>query len=672
MKLAKLTAVLCAAVLTFSGVTASAAAPLPYTLRTERSIMPFDAADDTEETMIIGGYEGEVPANLVIPQIYEGKKVIGIEACVFQGNRNIITLSLPGTLFSIGDEAFKSCRRMESLTLENGISYIGDSSFENCDALKAVTIPQSVEGIGAYAFRGCSAMQTLVIPEGKLHRISTCAFEHCSSLTDVTVPACVTSIENYAFNRCTNLKSITILNPKCEIRDYATTICNTSDGPVKGTYNGVIRGYVGSTAEKYAKAHDYNFEPLDPENIVTTVTTARPDYIFEENGLIVNGQNPTLCSIAGTADGVAEDLVIPTVIRGKFVTTIETLKGSNSKIRSIVVPESVSALYMEAFANMPALESVTFLNPTTRIPDDNGAICNDLYTKTPSFNGVIRGYAGSTAQKYAEKFGRKFEEIQPEQITTAPAVTTSVTTSETSVMTLKTGVTTSTVTAANPAFDEDGICLIEGVRYKNAGSHAEVVGYVNTQLSMKMRLEEQVGGLPVTVIAEGALAGCKDVREWVVPFSVAGIAADAFRDSPDLLNVTILNPGCTFDGAPSMICNSENNGSFDYSGTITGFSDTSLRIYAETYGRLFVPLQILKGDYSFDGSVGLDDAQSVLRAYTERLSGKDIIIYPQQIAAADADENGELSVEDAQLILMYYTEHSVAGKETSWEDLLNK
>ena len=122
MKLAKLTAVLCAAVLTFSGVTASAAAPLPYTLRTARSIMPFDAADDTEETMIIGGYEGEVPANLVIPQIYEGKKVIGIEACVFQGNRNIITLSLPGTLFSIGDEAFKSCRRMESLTLENGES----------------------------------------------------------------------------------------------------------------------------------------------------------------------------------------------------------------------------------------------------------------------------------------------------------------------------------------------------------------------------------------------------------------------------------------------------------------------------------------------------------------------------------------------------------------------
>lgn len=670
MKLAKLTAVLCAAALTVTGLNASAAAPAPYSLRTESAGIRI--YDENEDTMIVGGYEGEVPANLVIPAVYDGKKVIGIESYVFCGNRNIISLTLAGTIESVGREAFASCRRMESLTLEEGVGALGQSAFENCDALKSLTLPKSVESIGTYAFRGCSAMQTLVIPEGKLHRISTCAFEHCSSLTDVTVPACVSYIEDYAFNRCTNLKSITILNPKCEIRDYATTICNTSDGPVKGTYTGVIRGYVGSTAEKYAKENDYNFVPLDPENIVTTVTTARPDYIFEENGLIVNGQNPTLCSIAGTVDGVDEELVIPTVIRGKAVAVIETLKGSNSKIRSIVVPETVGALYMEAFANMPALESVTFLNATTRIPDDNGAICNDLYTKTPSFNGVIRGYAGSTAQKYAEKFGRKFEEIKKEQVTGTPAVTTTAAASETVVMSLNTGTTTSTVTVSDTAFDKDGLCLVNGIRYRNAGTHAEVVGYDSTQLSASMQLADEVNGLPVSVIAKGALSGCKGVKEWVIPLSVIGVDTDAFRNSPDLRNIKFLNPTCGFTDPTTMISNTETDGKLEYAGMITSFEGSPIQNYALAFGVPFLPIALLKGDFTFDGAVGLDDAQLVLRAYTEQMSGKEIMLTSQQIEVADTDLSGTLNVGDAQLILMYYTNRSVAGKDITWNDLLGK
>ena len=44
----------------------------------------------------------------------------------------------------------------------------------------------------------------------------------------------------------------------------------------------------------------------------------------------------------------------------------------------------------------------------------------------------------------------------------------------------------------------------------------------------------------------------------------------------------------------------------------------------------------------------------------------------EQIKAADIDGSGEVSVEDAQLILKYYTEKDVAGKDINWDDILGK
>ena len=43
-----------------------------------------------------------------------------------------------------------------------------------------------------------------------------------------------------------------------------------------------------------------------------------------------------------------------------------------------------------------------------------------------------------------------------------------------------------------------------------------------------------------------------------------------------------------------------------------------------------------------------------------------------QIKAADVNDDGEISVDDAQNILKYYTEKSVAGKNITWDDILGK
>ena len=44
----------------------------------------------------------------------------------------------------------------------------------------------------------------------------------------------------------------------------------------------------------------------------------------------------------------------------------------------------------------------------------------------------------------------------------------------------------------------------------------------------------------------------------------------------------------------------------------------------------------------------------------------------RQIEAANVNGDEELSVDDAQSILKYYTQKTVAGRDITWEDILGK
>ncbi|MBR3448271.1 MAG: hypothetical protein IKH27_10740, partial [Oscillospiraceae bacterium] len=70
--------------------------------------------------------------------------------------------------------------------------------------------------------------------------------------------------------------------------------------------------------------------------------------------------------------------------------------------------------------------------------------------------------------------------------------------------------------------------------------------------------------------------------------------------------------------------------------------------------------------------VSIADVQLALKAYTMRISGKEMGLTDKQIKAADVNENGELSVDDVQNILIYYVNNTVAGKKLTWEQLLGK
>lgn len=96
---------------------------------------------------------------------------------------------------------------IKNVVIEIGVTSIGEDAFYSCDSLTSVTIPGSVETIGSYAFMGCTSLKNVVICEG-MTTISLCAFYDCTNLESVQIPSSVKIIDLGAFSGCTSLKDI--------------------------------------------------------------------------------------------------------------------------------------------------------------------------------------------------------------------------------------------------------------------------------------------------------------------------------------------------------------------------------------------------------------------------------------------------------------------------------
>ena len=67
-------------------------------------------------------------------------------------------LTLPGSVWSIGNSAFEGCRGLTELILPNSVTSIGDGAFADCSGLTELTLPNGVTSIEESAFQGCSGL----------------------------------------------------------------------------------------------------------------------------------------------------------------------------------------------------------------------------------------------------------------------------------------------------------------------------------------------------------------------------------------------------------------------------------------------------------------------------------------------------------------------------------
>ncbi len=203
--------------------------------------------------------------NVIIPESYKGKKIVGIDREAFKDCVKLKSIVLPEGVVEIGDDAFVNCTSLETIQLPNSIEKIGVDAFKNCDSLKYYTyqngyylgnrnnnfvtlikgIDNSVETfsvndncsvIYSGAFDSFSALKNINMPYS-IKNIGYRAFSFCSSLENFTVPNYVKEFSITWFEMCNSLKKITITaNVKIiDIPTYSTTCKNLEEFSVYST-----------------------------------------------------------------------------------------------------------------------------------------------------------------------------------------------------------------------------------------------------------------------------------------------------------------------------------------------------------------------------------------------------------------------------------------------------
>lgn len=303
----------------------------------------------------------------------KSKKILaGVIAVCLMGGVTVIPESISPAVSmtaSAEGEAEYTEGTYENLTYKNYGDYI---EISDCDFFATeVVIPSEIESvpvtsIGMSAFDMCEKLKSINIPDS-VKKIGVHAFSGCKSLTSIEIPNSVTFIGCGAFSNCISLTSITIPDSVTSIGTYA------QGGFAFGGCTGLTSINVSENNEVYA----------------------------DSEGVLLNKDKTVLISYP-PGKTKAEYTIPNSVTYIGYCSFVEC-----KDLKSVTIPENVTII--NSFAFYTDLKSITILNPECEISTD-------------SFQGsclTIYGYANSTAQAYAEKYGRNFVALYGEPNTSA-------------------------------------------------------------------------------------------------------------------------------------------------------------------------------------------------------------------------------------------------------------
>lgn len=272
----------------------------------------------------------------------------------FHSYTSLVSITIPPSLKSIGQSAFKNCTYLSSVLISDlsawckinfTVNY-GDSTsnplklakrlYLNGTLIKDLVIPSNVTEISAYAFSVDTALTSLVIPDN-VTTIGEDAFSNCSGLKTVEIGTGITNIGGAAFQWCTKLTSITI---------KAETPPGISSGSFSSTNNCPI--YV---PRKSLKAY--------------RTATNWSNYADRIQAIDVNDFNDI---IQRTISG---DYELPS-----GTTTIGNYAFARcTELTSVTIPSGVTSIGVKSFAKCTGLESVTI--EATTPPSTNATVFHD-------------------------------------------------------------------------------------------------------------------------------------------------------------------------------------------------------------------------------------------------------------------------------------------------------
>ena len=364
-----------------------------------------------------------------------------------------------GGNYAIGSKAFFDGTALTSITIPNSVTSIGDMAFKGCSSLKKVCFEDgdstlslgansyNENYIGGALFKDCP-LETLYLGRDLSYNTDASygysPFYNKRELKTVTIGNSVTSIGSNAFYGCSNLEAVinfSNLTFSKGSEDYGYVACyadkvyNAPNGFIDGYFiwyeneDGMtLAGYLGNATELALPA-DYNgksvtsignyafsgckvLTSIEIPNSVTSIgdglfsgcnksiqiinfssveLTGNHNVINAPNGYIEGefvyadiNEVKTLCGC--TVDKFSFDGLEYTINKGNFGTV--TIAGASNEISGdLIIPDSViysgvsfkvSSINNHAFYNRTALTSIEIPNSVTSIGEGAFYICSGL------------------------------------------------------------------------------------------------------------------------------------------------------------------------------------------------------------------------------------------------------------------------------------------------------
>lgn len=327
----------------------------------------------------------------VVSNTYEdGKGIIKFDGVVtaigaraynndYSPNQTLETVTIPTSVTSIGELAFRYCRSLRDINLHDDITHIGERAFIytnlsevtipkgltelskqvfDSTPLKSIVIPDNIKIIRERAFCFCSELETIVIGDG-VTDIELCAFEIWSpSTVSVTLGKNVTTMGNNVFDGCTGTLIVTGNIPFTNSNssgngwiygaDFSEIVLgdDVETVPDQAFYSSSISTLKKITIGKGVKSIGKNivYDALSEVNVKDLAAYCQIDFngtILKDAKLYVNDQRIT-------------ELVIPDGVNEIPAYAFSGCSG----LQFVSIPESVTSIASSAFAECASLISV--------------------------------------------------------------------------------------------------------------------------------------------------------------------------------------------------------------------------------------------------------------------------------------------------------------------------
>ena len=243
---------------------------------------------------MISGYmvkECITPAsNMAIESTIKDLPVIAINKETFMNCKDLISIYIPETIMTSGNNAFAYCENLKSVNVneESRLFFIAPGMFMGCSSLEEIDIPYYTSAIFSEAFKDCTSLTEINLEN--IIGLYSNAFANCTSLKEVFISKDIGIIYGEAiFNGCTSLESIYCLASE----EYMLSLETNDEGKIDALLS-------GNTAKIYYYSecvHDNHSWTYDESNNIIDETSVGEWELVKEPSSTEYGQEKAYCNI---------------------------------------------------------------------------------------------------------------------------------------------------------------------------------------------------------------------------------------------------------------------------------------------------------------------------------------------------------------------------------------